>query len=652
MLVMQLGYALLYFLLGYTIHVYIPNNDIISLFWPSSGLALAVLLIYGKRYLWSVLLGSLTVGIAAQQTPVASIGIALANTLEAWLGYWLLTERAHFDRRMKTLNDYLKLMLIGGGLSSMVGTLVAICALLLGGNISSEVWLSALTHRWMGHVLGIALMASFVLSWQDHSRICKSRLEGAALFFFTLLIGQVIFLGWLHDSLGLIARGYWAFLCVTVIAIRMGIRGVTTIVLLLAMQALVGALKGIGFFADDIDKTGLQNYWFFMLICSIVGLSIATYISDIKRALSVLKQMELNERTSRDLLDQMAAISHTGGWQLTLPEQHLTWTREVYNIHELDPNSAPVLEQAINFYPSEARPIISAALENTLRDGTPWDLELPFITAKGKRIWVRAIGQALRVEGKTVQINGVFQDITASKQAKEALLQANADLEGFSYSVSHDLRTPLRAIDGFSNILLEDYADKLDAEGRRLLNVIRDNTVRMSTLIDDILNFSRAGRVELRTEPVDMDALAHRVLAELDNIPPHHALASDIATLPSVYGDAALLHQVWENLLSNAIKFSAKQAHPHLRIEVKSALGETIFSVHDNGVGFDMKYADKLFGVFQRLHGIHEFPGTGIGLAIAKRIVNRHGGRMWAEGKLGQGATFYFSIPDKELHHE
>ena len=227
-------------------------------------------------------------------------------------------------------------------------------------------------------------------------------------------------------------------------------------------------------------------------------------------------------------------------------------------------------------------------------------------------------------------------------QRTAQLETANQELEAFSYSVSHDLRTPLRAIDGFSHILLEEYRDKLDDEGTRLLHVVRENTSRMGQLIDDILKFSRAGSPELDFSEIDMEHLVRSVFEELQ---PGSNLQMEIDHLPPARGDGAMLRQVFVNLLSNAIKFSRVAETPKVLVGATVKDSETVYYVRDNGAGFDMQYADKLFGVFQRLHGANEFEGTGIGLAIVKRIVIRHGGRVWAEGEPGGGATFYFSLP-------
>ena len=224
---------------------------------------------------------------------------------------------------------------------------------------------------------------------------------------------------------------------------------------------------------------------------------------------------------------------------------------------------------------------------------------------------------------------------------------ANAELETFAYSVSHDLRTPLRAVDGFSRILIEDYAPKLDAEGQRIINVVREATKKMAQMIDDILAFSRAGRLELQKAPVDMAALARSVWEELQASRGERSIAFELGELPVVDGDAAMLRRVWQNLLDNAIKYTGPKPDARVEVRADAADGEIVFCVRDNGVGFDMAYVDKLWGVFQRLHGA-EFPGSGIGLAIIKRIVGRHGGRVWAEGKVGEGASFHFTIPTRK----
>jgi len=224
------------------------------------------------------------------------------------------------------------------------------------------------------------------------------------------------------------------------------------------------------------------------------------------------------------------------------------------------------------------------------------------------------------------------------------LESSNKELEAFTYSVSHDLRAPLRAVNGFAQILSEDYSPELDDNGRRVIQTIKENALKMGTLIDDLLEFSRLGRKEIVKRETDMNALANSVIHDINGLVKHIAQIS-IAELHMARGDSGLLHQVMFNLISNAIKYSAKKEDPIVEVFSSEQNSETIFSVRDNGVGFDMKYANRLFGVFQRLHSPEEFEGTGVGLAIVQRVITKHGGRVWAEAAVNEGATFSFSIP-------
>src|SRR5256712_65490 len=224
------------------------------------------------------------------------------------------------------------------------------------------------------------------------------------------------------------------------------------------------------------------------------------------------------------------------------------------------------------------------------------------------------------------------------------LLAANSELDAFAYSVSHDLRAPLRSIDGFHQVLLEDPAAQLDEAGRDSLRRVRAATQRMGILIDDLLKLARVTRAEIRAEAVDLSDLARDIAAELQRATPERLVEFKIAPQLRAQGDPRLLRVVLDNLLRNSWKYTAKQARPRIEFGSVEENGGRAFMVRDNGAGFDMKYADKLFGVFQRLHSAAEFEGTGIGLATVRRIINRHGGRSWAEGAVDQGATFYFTL--------
>jgi PAS domain S-box-containing protein len=302
----------------------------------------------------------------------------------------------------------------------------------------------------------------------------------------------------------------------------------------------------------------------------------------------------------------------------------------------------------------------------TLRTGESYsNVVMGIVRGDGTRIWISVNSQPLFAPGHPLPYAAIatFHDISAQIRAEAEVRRLNVklerrvaertqqletavkDLESFSYSVSHDLRAPLRAIDNFSSILQQEHAGRLDEEGHRLINVVRKNAARMGVLIDDMLAFARAGRRDLMVADVDVEALVREVLDDLAPAAVDRQIKVSVGPLPRARADLSALRQVFTNLLGNAFKFTRPRAVAQIEVRGEALGNETVYSVRDNGVGFEPQYAQKLFGIFQRLHDVDEFEGTGIGLGIVKRIVDKHDGRVWAEGATGKGATFYFALP-------
>lgn len=365
------------------------------------------------------------------------------------------------------------------------------------------------------------------------------------------------------------------------------------------------------------------------------------------------------------LLSKAYSLARIGSWEVNLVKNTIYWSDITREIHETGTDYTPDLTSGINFYKEGYnRDLITLKVNEAIEFGKPWDVELKIITAKGNERWIRSIGETEFFNGRCVRIYGSFQDIDQRKKAEEkikninieleetvtkrteALQAANKELEAFSYSVSHDLRAPLRAIAGFTSLLEEDYSTHLDEEGKRVIQVVKNNAVKMGDLIDDLLSFSRLSRQEIVKTNIDMHKMVNEIVSDIHSQHTGANIKWDIHALPNAFGSLSSIKQVWINLVSNAVKYSCKQDEPVIEIGIEPAANEIIYFIRDNGVGFNEAYSDKLFKVFQRLHNNDDFEGSGIGLAIVERIISKHGGRVWANGTPGKGACFFFSLPN------
>jgi PAS domain S-box-containing protein len=399
----------------------------------------------------------------------------------------------------------------------------------------------------------------------------------------------------------------------------------------------------------------------------IVGVSkIARDITDQKRVEATLRESESFYRQTLESLPGLVFTNWPDGYCDYVSEQWVEFT------------GVPASEQLgsgwVHVLHPDDRERAYAAWREAVECRGQYDLEYRVRRHDGEYEWFKVRGRAIRNEaGTVVRWFGAAVNVDNLKRTQDALYErdhaltkandaltaqsaalgeANKELESFSYSVSHDLRAPLRTIDAFSRIVEEDHGHRLDDEGRRCLGVVRQAAAQAGELIDDLLDLSRLGRQSMQLRPVSMTDLARNVANELLRAAQCASLDLQIGNMPFCLGDARLLKRVWMNMLDNAIKYTSTVESP--RIEVgwmpdDQCRDMAVYWVKDNGVGFDMKYVHKLYGVFQRLHRKEEFEGTGVGLAIIQRIVGRHGGRVWAEGKLNSGATFYFTVRKAEV---
>jgi PAS domain S-box-containing protein len=378
------------------------------------------------------------------------------------------------------------------------------------------------------------------------------------------------------------------------------------------------------------------------------------------------KRAEESLKTSEERLRLALEGTSDGIWDWNLQTGQAYFSPHYFTMLGYEPGEFPGGYESWRrlLHPDDAEGAVEA-VRNAIEKETPFAIEFRLKAKNGEWRWILGRGKVAEVdhEGKAFRMAGFHTDITERKRAEEEILRlndelelrvlertaqleaANEELESFSYSVSHDLRAPLRAIDGYARILEEDYQALLDDEGSRVLDVVRSEARRMGHLIDHLLRFSRLSRQSLQKVETDMTALAREVFEELRQQEADRLVNLNLSPLPTVQADPTLLRQLWVNLFGNALKFTRGRESADIQVSGSLQGEEAIYFVKDNGAGFDMAYADKLFGVFQRLHGQDEFEGTGVGLALVQRIVHRHGGRTWAEGMLDHGASFYFSLP-------
>jgi PAS domain S-box-containing protein len=665
------GVAALYFLLG-KLGLLPPLVDAhAALFWLPAGPALAAILLLGRRACWGVFLGALMVALTPRATGGApfwghlgaALGIAFGQVLQAATGAWLVERWARGRQAFKAPHTIFRFVVLGAGLSTTIGPTLGLASVLLAkarhaGDVEAT-WLT----WWLGGAISAMVITPLIMTWSERpARLLRPKKLGelGTLLLLFLVVCQLSFGGWVRGS----AQG--VLLCLFVIplllwsALRFGPHVTVAVVMLLSCVAVSDTLHGGGPFALSDRNASLMMVQVFLGVISLLALVLATMAAQRAHAEAALRA---SERRYRELFESTpqpmwvydyaslrfravnnAAVAHYG----YSAEEFLGLRVTDLGLEEDRPQQLDEIGKARAGLPAIRQ------WRHRKKDGTVIDVEIVShnLVLEGRPCAVVVstdISQRLQTEREILRLNAELEERVRART--EQLEATNKELEAFAYSVSHDLRAPLRSARGFNEVLLERYGNRLGAEGREFLQRAYDSCSQMDRLIEDLLKLSRVGRSELVKGMVDLSGLADRIAADLRQAEPRREVEVAITPGLTACGDERLLRIALDNLLRNAWKFTRDQPRP--RIEFGSMPDQPpAFFVRDNGAGFDMTYAERLFGVFQRLHTANEFPGTGVGLATVKRIINRHGGRAWAVGAVSHGATFFFTLPANGYYRE
>ncbi|ELZ05566.1 PAS/PAC sensor signal transduction histidine kinase [Natrialba asiatica DSM 12278] len=388
-------------------------------------------------------------------------------------------------------------------------------------------------------------------------------------------------------------------------------------------------------FEQDSDPLGI---WAMVRVYpSESGLSV--YFRDITDR----KKREEELQRTHELLERAEQIADVGGWEIDTDTREVFWTEHLFEILEIPYGEEPSLDEALTVYHEEDRPIIENAIEEALDSGTSFDVELRFQTPSGKVRWLHVNGNP-DVEDGEVLLRGAVQDITERKKRERELRESNERLEQFAYAASHDLKEPLRMISSYLQLIKDQYTDELDETGEEFFEFAMDGAERMREMIDGLLEYSRIETEGDPFEPVDLNAVLKNVLTDLQFQIEESNAEITAENLPTVEGDASQLRQLFQNLLENAIEYSGDEP-PRVHVSATKTGDEWVLRVTDEGIGISPENQDHIFEVFQRLHSQDEYAGTGIGLALCKRIVERHEGKIWVDSEPDEGATFSLSLP-------
>ncbi|MBI5439203.1 MAG: MASE1 domain-containing protein [Nitrosomonadales bacterium] len=581
-LLKQLGVAALYALLAKIVLTYFSANGVVSIVWPSSGLALAVLLIGGKRYFWGVFLGAFLANAMTGITLMAAVAVAAGNTLEAFSGAWLLARNGKFDTALQSLRGYL-LLILAGGLGSIIAALNGATTLLLVGFLTSETYLINLARWWMGDVLGIVLISPMILvCWQaKKDRLEAKRLAEAALLLgLTFLAGQIIFLGWFHDNIGNLARGAWMFLLATWVALRLGSRGTAVAVLMMAVQALWGAHHGAGYFANDIAKTQLVNYWLYMFALSVNGMVLATFIVEHKRAETALQESEWRLRGIMNNASAVIFLKDADGRYLLVNAQY----EKLFHIS----NAAIQGRTDHDIFPKDMADAFIEADEEVTRSGQPIEVEERVSQDDGIHTYISVKFPLRNISGEIYAVCGIATDITGRKADEQRLRDLSAHMldvrEEEKTRIAREIHDELGGT--LAALKMDAYwlSRKLPENDETAVHIERIKS--MAQRIDSAINTARRVITDLRPTMLDDLGLLPALEWQAEEFHKRTGIEcrvnciEDEANLDKQRSTA--LFRIFQEALANVSRHSGASK---VEIEFLHNENEVMLTVSDNGCG-------------------------------------------------------------------
>ncbi len=650
------GVALLYFLGSLAGKLVALPPGYISAVWPSAGIALAAAMLYGPRVLPGVWLGSfasnllMPTGLApVSTTALLAMAIATGAVAQAQLGAWLVG-RDGFRPQLDRVSDVFRLAVLGGFVACTLNATFGAGALMLAGLTGPVTPFHAWATWWLGDAVGVVLAAPVCLTLAV-PRDDDLQVNVAEFVAWLLLAGVVALVAFsraVELPILLVPLLVWA-------ALRFGERETAIGLAGVGLLAAVTTSRSGGFFERGSTPESLLALDTFYVAMAVPTLVLVAALTERRRAEAELRRQANLFTSIVENIPDMIFVKEAKDLRFVLFNR----AGEELVGH---PREAMIGKSDRDFFPPDQVEFFIAKDRETLRGRAAIDIpEEPIDTPAGKR-WLHTKKVPIVDErGEPVYLLGISEDITELKDAHAQigrlndqlaervaeLETTNAEIEAFTYSVSHDLRAPVRAIDGFSEALLEGYEDVLDERGRRYLKLVHDGGRRLGSLIDDMLGLSRVTRRELAPTTVNLSAMAQAIADDLARAEPARRVEWAIAPGLIARGDEGLLRVALVNLLGNAWKFTSKREVAHIQFDRAPQGERPAYVVRDDGAGFDMAYAERLFRPFSRLHTEEEFEGTGIGLATVARVVRRHGGQIWAESAPERGASFYFTLGER-----